>query len=417
MILHLLYIDPGTGSALFSILIGGAATVYFLGRALLLKLKVILAGGKTLSSSIIPNPYIIYNEGKQYSNVFKPVIDEFEARGIRLLYLTSAEDDPLLDGQYNFTKAEFIGEGNKAFSRLNLLKAEVVLMTTPGLDVYQLKRSKAVKHYAHVLHATNDATLYRLFGIDYYDSILLTGDYQASDIRILEEQRGLPAKQLITIGCTYLDVFAERIKQTPIKQELNEENHPFTVLVSPSWGASAILSRFGEKLLDPLVKTGFHIVLRPHPQSNKSESVLLEKLRNKYKGSSNLEWDYGVENIHSLAKADIMISDFSGIIYDYAFLFDKPVIYVKQKIDLRPYDAYDLGENAVEELWQFRTLKEIGVELKEEDFPQIGEIVESAVDSEQLRIARKKAKDAAWQYRGEAGKRITDFLISLGKAG
>jgi hypothetical protein len=35
-----LYIDPGTGSALFSILIGIAATVYFLGRALIIKLKV-----------------------------------------------------------------------------------------------------------------------------------------------------------------------------------------------------------------------------------------------------------------------------------------------------------------------------------------------------------------------------------------
>jgi len=32
MNLYLLFIDPGTGSALFSILIGSAATVYFLGR-------------------------------------------------------------------------------------------------------------------------------------------------------------------------------------------------------------------------------------------------------------------------------------------------------------------------------------------------------------------------------------------------
>ena len=41
-----LYIDPGTGSMLFSILIGAAATLFFLSKAMLLKLKVIFAGKK-----------------------------------------------------------------------------------------------------------------------------------------------------------------------------------------------------------------------------------------------------------------------------------------------------------------------------------------------------------------------------------
>jgi hypothetical protein len=57
-----------------------------------------------------------------------------------------------------------------------------------------------------------------------------------------------------------------------------------------------------------------------------------------------------------------MISDFSGIVYDYAFLYDKPVMFVKQGFDLRPYDADDLGENAINELWQFKTLEKIGIE-------------------------------------------------------
>jgi hypothetical protein len=407
MNLFLLYIDPGTGSALFSILVGAAATVYFLGRALIIKLKVILSGGKIAASFGQAIPYVIYNEGRQYSNVFKPALDEFEARGIDVLYLTSDRNDPLLSESYKYVKGEYIGEGNKAFSRLNILNAGVVLMTTPGLDVYQLKRSKNVKHYAHVLHMTSDAALYKLFGLDYFDSVLLTGDYQAGDIRILEQQRGLKAKDLVTVGCSYLDVFTEKIKQIP-----KEENHPFTVLVSPSWGPSALLSRFGEKLLDPLLKTGLHIIVRPHPQSKKSEAAILERLSAKYKDIPNLEWDYERENIFALARADIMISDFSGIIFDYTFLFDKPVMYINQGFDMRPYDADDLGEDAVEKLWQFRSMKEIGIELKEEDFPRIGEIMQNASDSEELRQTRKKAKDTAWQYRGEAGKRIVDYLTT-----
>jgi CDP-glycerol glycerophosphotransferase (TagB/SpsB family) len=250
--------------------------------------------------------------------------------------------------------------------------------------------------------------MYRLFGIDYFDSILLTGDYQANDIRILEQQRGIPAKQLVTTGCSYLDVYAEKIKNLP-----KEENHQFTVLVSPSWGPSAILSRFGEKLLDPLLKIGIQIIIRPQKKKKKSESSILEKLIEKYKNARNLEWDFGRENIYSLAKADIMISDFSGIIFDYCFLFNKPVMYVKQGFDLRPYDADDLGEDAVEKIWQFETLKEIGIELKEDDFPNIGDILKNAVDSYELCHGREKAKETAWQYQGEAGKRIADFMINV----
>ena len=404
--MHLLYIDPGTGSALFSILIGAAATLYFLGRALYIKMKVILTGGTVSKSSIIANPYIIYNEGKQYTNVFIPVLDEFEKRKIDILYLTSSEDDPVLRETFNNIKSEYIGEGNRAFSRLNMLNADVVLMTTPGLDVYQLKRSKGVKHYSHVVHMATDATMYRLFGIDYYDSILLSGDYQADDIRILEKKREIKQKKLATVGCSYLDIFAEKINGIP-----KEENHPFTVLVSPSWGPSAILSRFGEKLLDPLVKTGFRIIIRPHPQSRKSEAEVLDKLQSKYQNAANIIWDFERENIYSLAKSDIMISDFSGIIFDFTFLFNKPVMYVNQGFDIRPYDADDLGDDAFDNLWQFRTLKEIGIELKEEDFSRIGEIIKNASDSDELRLARQKAKDTAWQYRGEAGKRIADFMI------
>jgi hypothetical protein len=401
--LPLLYIDPGTGSMLFSIIIGATATLYFLFRALVIKLKVFFSGGKAVHTGTL-HPHVIYSEGKQYWNVFKPVLDEFEKRSIELLYLTSSEDDPAFNYTYRFIKPEFIGEGNKAFLKLNFISARIVLMTTPGLDVLQLKRSKNVKHYAHVLHAPGDATLYRLFGIDYYDSVLLTGDYQGKDIRTLEQMRGLPPKKLITVGCTYLDEYQKKLASIP-----KEENHPFTVLVSPSWGASGLLSRFGKKLLDPLVNTGRRIIIRPHPQSRKSEAAMLEALEKRYAQNPNIAWDYEPENITTLAKADIMISDFSGIIFDYIFLFEKPVIYVPSGMDLRPYDAHDLET----ELWQFAVLREIGFELKEEHFTSIESVIDRVSGSGRLKAAIQKAKDTAWQYRGEAGKRIADFMIEM----
>lgn len=401
-----LYIDPGTGSMLFSILIGAAATVFFLFRALLLKLKFFFSGKKDGSAQLDSSykPYVIYNEGNQYWNTFKPVVEEFEARKIPLEYLTSSKTDPVFEQKYNYVKAEFIGEGNAAFAKLNMLSAGVVLMTTPGLQVYQLKRSKNVKHYSHVLHMPNDATTYRLFGLDFFDSVLLTGDYQAADIRYLEEKRGISKKELVTVGCPYLDVYKKNIAEIP-----EEENHPFTVLVSPSWGDVGILKKYGEKLLDPLSKTGWRIIVRPHPQSKKSEAEMLDRLAARYKDNANIVWDYERQNIFSLKKADIMISDFSGIIFDYTFLCDKPVMYVNAGMDLRPYDAYDLDGK---ELWQYSVLKKFGTELKEEQFANIKEVIQSVSDSKQLEEARHAAKDEAWMHEGEAGKNIADFMIS-----
>lgn len=409
--MYRLYIDPGTGSMLFSILIGAAATLYFLGRAFIIRLKTFLSGGHAASARLPVHPYVIYCEGTQYLNVFKPVLDEFERRKTDCLYLTSVPDDPVFTAGYQFIKADYIGEGNKAFARLNLLTADVVLMTTPGLDVYQLKRSKMTKHYAHVLHAPSDATMYRLFGMDYFDSVLLSGDYQAADIRALEKLRGLPEKKLVTVGCTYLDVYAEKMNGIP-----HEENHPFTVLVSPSWGASALLHRYGTRLLDPLIKTGWRVILRPHPQSLSAEKGMLDGLTKRYKDYGNLVWDYDRDNIFSLFRADVMISDFSGIIFDYTFLCDRPVFYINQNIDLRPYDADDIcsgesGGTDLNKLWQFRAVKEFGIELKESMFDSIRDVIMNASDNPDLQAARKKAKDAAWMYRGEAGKRIADFMI------
>ena len=397
-----LYIDPGTGSMLFSILIGAATTLFFLSRALFLKLKVIFSGGKAAVQDKSYKKYVIYCEDKRYFTVFLPVAEEFEKRGIELTYFTGTKDDPIFEKEFSFVKPECIGTGNVAYAKLNMLSAGIVLMTTPGLQVYQLKRSKHVRHYSHIFHSCTDSTMYRLFGLDYFDSVLMTGDYQARDIRLLEKQRELPAKELVTVGCTYLDVLKEKMASIPA-----EENHEFTVLVSPSWGKSALLGLYGEKLLDPLVKSGMKVIVRPHPQSRISEKDMLDRLHERYKDAPNLSWDNERDNIYSLKKADIMISDFSGIVYDYSFLCDKPVMYANAEMDLLPYDIYDTGH----EPWAVTTLQKIGIPIKEEDFANIAEVIKNARDSPELAKLRAHYKAEAWQHIGEAGKLTADYMI------
>jgi hypothetical protein len=399
------YIDPGTGSMLFSLIMGLAAVCYFFVRTLLIKTKLLLSGKKAVVSGI-RHSFVIYNEGNQYWNVFRPALDAFEKQGIAVSYLTSAENDPFFKETYAHITGEYIGAGNKAFARLNLLEADIVLMTTPGLEVYQMKRSKGVKHYAHILHDTGDVTCYRLFGIDWFDSILLSGEYQKSDIRKLEEIRGLKQKDLVVAGSAYLDVYKEKLKSAPC-----EKDHVFTVLVSPSWGKGSLLNAFGERLLDPLAKTSWRIIVRPHPQSKQSEQDMLVKLQERYRDSANVVWDFSAENLETLAISDVMISDFSGIIFDYIFLFDKPVIYTNAYFNIEMYDASDLDHLP----WRFEAVKTFGKELQEADLDKLPDIIREAAVDERAALARQTAKETAWQFVGDAGKRAVDFLIEKQK--
>ena len=394
-----LYIDPGTGSMLFSLIIGAAATVYFLLRAVYLKLKVVVFGGKVKQTK---NKYVIYGEDKRHDSLFEPVLKEFENREIPVLYLTSSEDDPAFSRNYKFVKPEFAGKGNRAFARLNLLSADIVLSTTPSLDVYHWKRSKSVKHYCHIMHMAGGITTYRLFGIDYYDSVLLTGEAETAEIRELEDLRKLPSKELVAVGCPYLDTFAEKLKNISV-----EKAGKTSVLISPSWGKSGLLNMYGEVILDNLVKLDYKIIIRPHPQSKTSEKELLDKLTQRYKDFSNVEWDYNPDNIHSLAKADIMISDFSGIIADYAFLRGKPVLCTGENMDFRYYDAYWLKGKPV----YLQSLPMIAKKLELDDMPRISEVIEKTLSDKTFSDSRDKAKEMFWTNRGEAGKRTVDFIV------
>ena len=398
----LLYIDPGTGSMLFTILIGLLSVFFYACRSAFMKLRFRLSGGTAGNVDHQKVPYVIFSDSRRYWNIFESICDEFERRRTRLLYLTASADDPALEKKYQFVSCRFIGEGNKAFAKLNMLNAGIVLSSTPSLDVYQWKRSRDVAWYVHIPHAPSDLTVYRMFGIDYYDAVLLSGEYQGEQVRQLEAVRNLPAKELCMVGLTYLDEMKERLKKLP-----PEPPHPVTVLLAPSWGSSSILNRYGGKMIEALLQTGYHIIIRPHPQSFTSEKEMLEKLMRAYPAGERLEWDSSNDNFGTLHRSDIMISDFSGVIFDFALVFDKPVIYADTSFDKSQYDACWLSE----ELWTFRILPYIGQQLTEENLPRIRSVIDECMRETRYQEGRDRARRETWQYPGEAAQRVADYLI------
>lgn len=405
MIIIRLYIDPATGSMLFSVLLGVFITASFFVRMLFIKLKTLIGGKSASARAEGFNKYLIYSDDKRYWNSYRSILDEFESRGIEVAFWTSSEDDPVFAQDYRYVHPEFIGAGNKAFVKLNAARADLLLSTTPGLEVLQWKRSKAVKKYVHFFHSPATALGYGMFQLDFYDVILANSELQIAEVRMLEKKRELPPKEVSVVGLPYFDHLLEKKKNAEVPDKTNR-----VILLAPSWGQSSFLYKFGEKLIDGLVETGYEIVFRPHPQSFTADKELLEKIRAKYADCKNFVWNTDNDNFNILNRADLLISDFSDVVFDFALVFGKPIMYTPvDDFDGSLYD-YVWANNLI---WKFKVLPTIGCEISEDQIDDIKNRLDAVISSEKYEQGIKEAREFAWKNPGHAAEAIVDYLVDL----
>ncbi len=91
------YLDPGTGGMLFSAFIGIVATLLFVCKSLIFKIKHLpsyISGEKIKRTNHECERIVFYSEGGLYWYVFKPVIEELYNRRICCTYVSGDENDP-----------------------------------------------------------------------------------------------------------------------------------------------------------------------------------------------------------------------------------------------------------------------------------------------------------------------------------
>ena len=402
------YLDPATGGMLFAAFVGIISTLFFLAKGIIVKLThlpSVIQGKKIRQKK--QYSIVFYSEGPQYWNVFKPVVEELDKRSVPFAYLSSSESDPGLSYNLKNMETRFIGKGNKGFFVMNTLEAEIVIMTTPGLDVLQLKRSKGVKHYCHIPHSTGGCWAYHIYGLDYYDSVLTGGIEDIKLIKELESKRNIKPKYLKPVGCTYMDVLRKQLCQGDPGKFFTDKK---TVLISPTWGEHNLLCKFGNTLLSKILSlTDFAIVIRPHPQSFVSDKITMDKLQIDYPNSDRIVWDKNSNNLKALNSADIMISDFSGVIFDFIFLFERPVLTFAGEYDKRGRDDMDSDR----EPWMLRVLDKIGKIINENDIRDICELLKKTENNKIDPGVIAELKNDMDAYPGESGKRCADEILKI----
>jgi len=402
----LLYIDPASTSALLYIIIAIGATLAFTLKGSFYRI-INFAKGKGFKNNydFEGHDILFYSEGKQYWNVFLPVIQALEKKNVPCGYLTSDENDPGLSYKSPLVKAKYIGNLTMTSVYLNKLEAKFVGMTTPQLDVMMIRRSKKVDHYGHIVHAPIDIFSYRKFAFDYFDSVFCSGYHQIEGIRKLEEKRGTKKKLLLKSGLTYYDVMLEHNKKNGFAK-LDKK----VVLVAPTWKEYSILNRFGVRFFENLLQdTDFDVILRPHPQSYVSYPEIIGEIEKNFESEPRFSVDRKPLGNESMKKSSVMISDLSGVIWDYAFLYSKPVLLLKTNADaMLGFEGSELDY----EMWEMRERHRLGRNFDENDIDNIGAIVTETIKNPSVNALETLRDESVYNF-GKAGETVANQIIEI----
>ena len=354
---------------------------------------------------------VFYLENESDFIFFKPIVEKLtQEYDTKICYVTSSKTDPMLNCNNKNILSFYVGDGVARSNFFINLKATIMVMTMPDLETFHIKRSKVYPvHYVYIFHSLNSTQrAYKKTAFDNFDTIFCIGNYQIIEIQTRERKFNLRGKKLIKHGYGRLDTLINEVLNTNVRKNTSDKK---VVLIAPSWGDYGLIETKGQEIVSTLLDSGFDVILRPHPVTLKKSNKIIQKIEKEFKDNLNFKLETDIRSTESWFLCDCMISDLSGAAIEYAFAFEKPVLYV-----VTP-------EKIVQE-------NEIGlVPLEEKIRSEIGEIVSlsqlSLIPSKinQFLLSQNKFKEKIQKLReetifniGNSGEQGAKHLLELKKS-
>ncbi|MDG2005723.1 MAG: CDP-glycerol--glycerophosphate glycerophosphotransferase, partial [Thermodesulfobacteriota bacteirum] len=132
---------------------------------------------------------VFYSEGKDSWLHLEGLIKEFLRITDRdICYISSDVDDPGLllgDPQY---KSFNINKGHILNWLFRNIETDLMVMTTPDLNTFQLKYSKKKVHYVYVQHSLVSLHMaYRKDAFEHFQTIFCAGPHHKKELRAIEQ--------------------------------------------------------------------------------------------------------------------------------------------------------------------------------------------------------------------------------------
>ena len=332
---------------------------------------------------------VFYAENKASMNHFRTLIFELTERmNFQICYITSVKNDQILSSKNKNILSFYIGEGAARTKFFLSLRAKILVMDMPDLDRYHIKRSKAYPvHYIYLFHSMFSIHSYlRKGALDNYDTIFCVGPHHVNEIRTTEKLYGLKPKTIVNYGFGRLDTLLQE-KEKFAKSDSNLKD---LILITPSYGDENLLEKCGIELIDTLLKSDFRVLLRPHFRTLRDSKELIDSIKNKFGKNPSFIFEDGVIPPEYFHNSICMISDWSGISMEYAFTFERSVIFIDVPKKILNPDADDLPLEPIE----ISIRKKIGHIVSTNNIREIQNIINNLNNNtgdfkEQLKLIRQ----------------------------
>ena len=290
---------------------------------------------------------VFYAENKASINHFNSLIHELtENMNLDICYVTSVKDDPIHENLNPKIRSFYIGDGTVRTKFFLGLKAKILIMDMPDLETYHIKRSKIYPvHYIYIFHSIFSVHSYlRKGAVDNYDTIFCVGPHHKNEIQETEKIYNLKPKNLISFGFPRLDTLLNE-KQNYSK---NFDTNNNLILLTPSYGKNNLLEICGFELIKILLESNFKVLLRPHFKILKDSKKLISKILDEFGNNPNFSLENGVIPSKLFHSSICMISDWSGISFEYAFTFERPVIFIDVPKKILNPNFHDISLEPIE---------------------------------------------------------------------
>ena len=329
--------------------------------------------------SIANKHLVFYAERSGFYKYYEALIQYLlKKTTVTIHYITNDPDDAvfsLAESQPRI-KPYYIGV-KKMIPLMMKMDADIVVMTTPDLDNYYIKRSIVRKDVEYIFVPHDAASVhmgFREHSLDNFDTVFCVGPHAVEEIRATEALYETKKKTLVEFGYPLLEKLVASYEDNPPQPHERRQ-----ILIGPSWQEDNLLDSCIETLIDALYSDDYRIIVRPHPEYMKRYrpkiDSLVEKYRDKIGDGLSFELDF-TTNVSTYA-SDLLITDWSGIGLEFCFATLKPALFINTKMKVENPNYGKIG--IVPQEIQLRN--QLGIALDKDQLDKTAQTVKMLLDS------------------------------------
>ena len=349
--------------------------------------------------SIVNKHLVFYSESNGFYKYYKAIIEYLlENTNIVIHYITSDYNDNIfnMEKENKNIKAYYIEE-KRLITLMMQMDADVVVMTMPDIGNYHIKRSYVRKdiEYIYIPHGMDSINLtMRTCSTNNYDTVFTTGKYQKEEQEKTNEVYKLKNRKLFDWGYSLLDDMIKDYEKNKF------QNSKKTVLIAPSWQKDNIVDICLNEILESLKQEDLKIIVRPHPQHVRHMKEKFENMKEQYKNNKNIEIQTDFSSNNTVFNADLVITDWSAIAFEYSYTTKKPVLFIDTPMKIMNPDYKKINVEPFN-IW---ARNEIGEVISVEECKNINKVV-------------CKMLNESSEYSERINKLVNDSVYNIGKSG